>query len=926
MTERMQLMFTGNSYKNNSIFPYIFIAVIISMLVIIMFLKYQLFYFLVNLSSEAYGIMIFALYWNRLNKDDSVMLRFIGIGSLFIAILDLSRLMIHFNIGTLQFPADMPEKLVLTTRGLEGITILLAVLLKKAPRPKIILALYSFITFFLLFGLSTVTSTIQFPLSVKETSEGITIFIYIIALFFLIRNKESFRKNSCTFLYLIIISSIFTEILLLITTLSGNTFFNGIGLLFNLMAAFFMFRIVKLSTISAPQESLARELTMFYQAVEASPLAITITDKDGIIEYANPKFFTITGYNKEESIGKNMNILKSGFQDDSFYKTLWETILSGREWSNIFCNKKKNGELFWEKASISPIRDTNNNIVQFIGLKEDITIEKKKAEQEQNRLIKQLKYRTILLELSQSSYSTIEEGLKTITESIVKNLNVDSASIWKFSDDGQVLECLDLYLKGEHTSDKRINTALFPSYLEIITSGTAIVSKRSKVHEGLRKLMAEGIIPDENISLMDIPFFTMGNVSGVLSVQQYTSPRDWTEEEQHFISDIGAVISILFETFERMETENKLIDAVAEAEKANKVKSEFLANMSHEIRTPMNAILGFSEILLNRIKTGENRDFLQSIHTSGKHLLMLINDILDLSKIEADKINLSYSFFSLSSVMDTLKSFFQLKIQKKGIALQFRVDEKVPDSIFLDRDRLVQILVNLTGNAVKFTEKGFVRISAYSEEIDMKKETMQLCMEIEDSGIGIPENDWENVFDAFNQTSKGSSAQYGGTGLGLAISRKFARLMNGDIKILKKTGPGALFKIVFEKVKFKEEQAAPARNKEHINRKHLPPVKETQQDSQNMGKVISLLKENYMDQYNIISESPSLKAVKKFSLEIKDLGNTYTIPVLTYWADSLIQSVMDFDKNDIKEKIHTFPNIITRMEFLAGKQEKKIDK
>ena len=919
-------MFTDNSFKNNSILPYIFIAVIISMLVIIMFLKYQLFYFMTNLSSEAYGIMIFALYWNRLNKDDSVMLRFIGIGSLFIAILDLSHLIIHFNIGTLSFPSDMPEKLVLTTRGLEGITILLAVLLKKAPRPKIILALYSFITFFILFGIPIFTSKNQFPLSVKETSEGITIFIYIIALFFLIKDKASFQKNSSTYLYFIIIFSIFTEVHLLITTLSGNTLFSGIGLLFNLLAAFFMFRIVKLSTISAPQESLVRELTMFYQAVEASPLAITITDTDGVIEYANPKFFTVTGYNKEESIGKNMNILKSGLQDDSFYKTLWETILSGREWSNIFCNKKKNGELFWEKASISPIRDTKNNIVQFIGLKEDITIEKKKAEQEQNKLIKQLKYRTILLELSQSSYSTIDEGLKSITESIVKNLNVDRTSIWKFSDDGRFFECLDLYTQGKHTSGKKINTARLPSYTRIITSGTAIVSGGSRVHEGLKELIAEDIIPDADISLMDIPLFTMGNVSGVLSVQQHTSTRDWTEEDQHFISDIGSIISILFETFERMETEKKLIDAVAEAKKANKVKSEFLANMSHEIRTPMNAILGFSEILLNRIKTGENHDFLQSIYTSGKHLLMLINDILDLSKIEADKINLSYSFFSLSSVMDTLKSFFQLKAQKKGIALQFRIDEKVPDSIFLDRDRLVQILVNLAGNAVKFTEKGFVSISAYSEKIDLKKETLQLCIEIEDSGIGIPENDWENVFDAFNQTSKGSSAQYGGTGLGLAISRNFARLMNGDIKILKKSGSGALFKIVFENVEFKEEQAAPARDKELIDKKPLPPVKKTQQNSQNMGKVLSLLRENYMDQYNIISKSPSLKAVKKFSLEIKDLGTTYTIPVLTYWADSLIQSVMNFNKNDIKEKLHSFPHIITRMEFLAREQENKIDK
>ncbi len=486
------------------------------------------------------------------------------------------------------------------------------------------------------------------------------------------------------------------------------------------------------------------KLSEYFHAVESSPNAITITDCKGTIEYSNPKFTEITDFTKEEAVGRNMDIVNSGVQDKHFYKDLWDTILSGSEWRGVFCNKKKNGELFWEKASISSIKDDKNEIIKFIGLKEDITQER--------------------------------------------------------------------------------------------------------------------------------------------------------------------------------EIEKKLVLAVDEAKRANRVKSEFLANMSHEIRTPMNAILGFSEILLGRIKNGEEHEFLQSINTSGKRLLNLINDILDLSKIEADKIELVYKSTNFQTIINNLHSLFSLKAKEKGIALGIELPHDMPKNLLLDEDRLFQILINIVGNSVKFTDKGYVKITSAFNFTDIDKRSISLKIDIEDSGIGIAESEWENVFNAFDQTKTGSGTQYGGTGLGLAISRKLVNLMNGNIEIIPKEGSGSLFRLTLNKVKI-----VPVEKLAHT--KSDSPANTDKQNSHASKKPVDLiplietLNTNSMETYKKLSKAINMNLIKDFSEEIYVLGQKYNLEIVTSWSNSLDSTLRNFDKKRIMETLNTFPNLITQIEQIRYPEE-----
>ncbi len=248
------------------------------------------------------------------------------------------------------------------------------------------------------------------------------------------------------------------------------------------------------------------------------------------------------------------------------------------------------------------------------------------------------------------------------------------------------------------------------------------------------------------------------------------------------------------------EAEKKIKKALGEAEDANKAKSEFLANMSHEIRTPMNSILGFSELLMERIKDGEEHEFIKEINTSGKNLLSLINDILDLSIMDSAKIEIRDTSVDIRSLLDDLKMFFRVKAGNKGIDLRFKASGDIPETVIMDGIRLRQILINIIGNAVKFTEKGYVKVTA---DIRSKKDSdhFTLVIDIEDTGIGIPEESRSRIFEPFEQAGKGSLAKYGGTGLGLAISRRLIKIMNGTIEVVHKKQPGTIFRLTFHGLK-----------------------------------------------------------------------------------------------------------------------------
>jgi len=256
-----------------------------------------------------------------------------------------------------------------------------------------------------------------------------------------------------------------------------------------------------------------------------------------------------------------------------------------------------------------------------------------------------------------------------------------------------------------------------------------------------------------------------------------------------------ALLSIAVNMTERLEMEAALKSAKKYAESANQAKSEFLANMSHEIRTPMNAIIGFTELLNEQIEEPKLKSFVKTIQSAGNNLLTLINDILDLSKIEAGKLKLEKTPCNPHDLFTEVANIFMLKMQEKNIDFILDIDPNIPQSLYLDATRLRQVLLNLVGNAVKFTESGVIRIKARTDNENKIGSKLDLLIDIEDSGIGIAEDQQAIIFQEFGQSEGQSVSQYGGTGLGLSISQRLVEMMGGQLLLQSELGVGSTFTV-----------------------------------------------------------------------------------------------------------------------------------
>ncbi len=253
-----------------------------------------------------------------------------------------------------------------------------------------------------------------------------------------------------------------------------------------------------------------------------------------------------------------------------------------------------------------------------------------------------------------------------------------------------------------------------------------------------------------------------------------------------------------------LEVESKNISLEAarkEAEAATRAKSEFLANMSHEIRTPMNAILGFTELLDGLLEGDKQKKYLSSIQSSGKSLLTLIDDILDLSKVEAGKLELEYTTVNLHTIFQEIEGIFSKAIADKKLQFFVIIEDELPSALVLDEVRLRQILFNLMGNAIKFTDAGFIKLSVAHHYLDhQEQDKVELVFIVKDTGIGISKEQQEAIFDAFEQQKGQSHSQYGGTGLGLTISKRLIEIMGGTISVESDLGQGSVFQIIFKDV------------------------------------------------------------------------------------------------------------------------------
>lgn len=257
----------------------------------------------------------------------------------------------------------------------------------------------------------------------------------------------------------------------------------------------------------------------------------------------------------------------------------------------------------------------------------------------------------------------------------------------------------------------------------------------------------------------------------------------------------NALLTIAVDMTARLEIEGALHKAKEQAEEAVRAKSEFLSNMSHEIRTPMNAIIGFTELLNEQVKDPKLKSFIQTIQLAGNNLLTLINDVLDLSKIEAGKLRIEKTACNPHDLFSEVGNIFMLKMREKKINFIFDIDPVIPQSLQIDATRLRQVLFNLIGNAVKFTDKGSIRVIARTDNENKIYSKIDLLIDIEDTGIGIPVDQQQLIFQDFEQSSGQDIREYGGTGLGLSISKKLVNLMGGKITLNSELGKGSIFTI-----------------------------------------------------------------------------------------------------------------------------------
>lgn len=430
---------------------------------------------------------------------------------------------------------------------------------------------------------------------------------------------------------------------------------------------------------------------------------------------------------------------------------------------------------------------------------------------ERTRIDAQLQQRNqelaLLNRVGQMFSSTIEldRVLTTVLQEMHEQLDILATSFWLRDPETGELVCKQSIGPGrDNILGWRLPVGQGIVGQAALTGEIILVADTRSEHQHYKEVdLTTGI---EIRSIVSIPFRSRGEVIGVLNLVD-TKAQRFTQTDLQLVQPIAAAAASAVENArlymlaqreiaQRARTEEELRQAKDRAEVANQAKSIFLSNMSHELRAPLNAILGFARILNRDPDAEKTSAYAGTILRSGEHLLTLINQVLDLSKIEAGRMALHVQEIDLFQLLDALQEMFALKAQQKGIVLSVTYRADVPRYIRTDEVKLRQILINLLSNAIKFTQYGEVTLNVRSEGFSPPKSaealTTNLYFSISDTGPGIAPEELDTLFEAFTQTAAGRHAREG-TGLGLAISRQFARLMGGDIHVSSQIGRGTTF-------------------------------------------------------------------------------------------------------------------------------------
>jgi two-component system, sensor histidine kinase len=466
---------------------------------------------------------------------------------------------------------------------------------------------------------------------------------------------------------------------------------------------------------------------------------VLFTDATGNITWANDGFSELTGYTSAEATGRTpVEILYGEKTDRGTVQEMVDLFFKGKSFDVELVCYKKDGSSFWGRAAGQPVFDEDGKAVQFFAVIEDITSEK----MAQERLkVNEEKYRNIIANMNLGLLEIdLDETIQYANNSFCEMSGFDLDEIIGRKAAG-------LFIKGESI-------------------------ERAETKNDLRKKRYS-----------DVYEIAVKNKRGELKWWLIsTAPR--YNDHGNLVGSIGIHLDIT----DQKKLEIDLSEAREAAEQSAKAKELFLANMSHEIRTPMNAILGMGR-QLQKTELNENQHFfLDTINKAAEHLLVVINDILDISKIEAGKLNLESIGFRPEQAISHCVQVMSHKAEEKGLRLHKEISEGISTVLIGDPYRLNQVLLNLISNAVKFTEKGSITVSCYLLRSLQNRQT--ICIEVKDTGIGMDEEFSSRLFQKFTQEEKSTARKYGGTGLGMSISKQLVELMGGTINVKSKKGAG----------------------------------------------------------------------------------------------------------------------------------------
>ena len=577
------------------------------------------------------------------------------------------------------------------------------------------------------------------------------------------------------------------------------------------------------------------QLSLQGTALETTADAAIITDAAGVILWVNTAFTATTGYAAEEAVGKTPRILKSGLQSEGFYREFWKTIRGGQAWRGEFANRRKDGTIYYDAHTVTPVRGADGSITHFVGVMHDIT-ERRRAEE--------------LLRESELAVRRQNEYLAALHETAVglmNRLDLTELLLGIANRCAAITETQHVFvgIVDENDSDRLIpagGTGVFATMRPYMLRGEGLVGQ--VWDRGLTMSVSDvAAWPDRKRDLpvdlhasFAVPIRSGIKVTGVIGIADLDPDRQFSPEQIEIVERFAQLASVALdnarlygeakrEIAERQKAEaevrelnikledrvkertrqlagvnyelelrtNELAAANIELSAASSLKDEFLANMSHELRTPLNAILGMSEVLEEGIHGALNdrqRKSLKTIEESGRHLLELINDILDLSKIEAGKLELTITPVGVRALCEASVRMVRELAVKKRIRLSTTID---PALVTLSGDdrRLKQILVNLLSNAVKFTPEG----GAVGLDAAGSAEENLATFSVWDTGIGISAAGIDQLFRPFVQLDSTYARQFAGTGLGLSLVRRMTQLHGGRVDVESAVGQGSRFTV-----------------------------------------------------------------------------------------------------------------------------------